>query len=106
MAAPMQGVHRIYSAASSRLRGVRFRREVARNLPRYAGGGRRRQRRCTADKAGGGVMGVDIYLRSIWEPWFEAWKDSEAARRVYAIANAKAALEATYDAYRSSGGYF
>jgi hypothetical protein len=50
-------------------------------------------------------MGVDIYLNSIFEPWFEAFKGSEAERKVQAEVR-ESGPDAYFDAYRSSGGYF
>jgi hypothetical protein len=53
-------------------------------------------------------MSVEIYLNSIWKPWFEAFK---ARGEIDAIVRAHAddpmhALGCVNDAYRSTGAYF
>ena len=55
-------------------------------------------------------MGVDIYLNSIWDPWFEA-HGKVAVERVFAEHpdsndGRLAAFIAAIKAYESSGGYF
>jgi hypothetical protein len=46
-------------------------------------------------------MGVDIYLNSIWEPFFENFKGSDLERRAR-----ERGIDGFFDEYRSSGGYF
>jgi hypothetical protein len=51
-------------------------------------------------------MGVDIYLNSIWKPWFKAHKAelrNLSAERIIAWQRDPNAI---FDFYRSSGGYF
>jgi hypothetical protein len=57
-------------------------------------------------------MGADIYLESVWDPWFAAFEATEKARAKALAADWKTAddirraVDRLYDAYRSSGGYF
>jgi hypothetical protein len=58
-------------------------------------------------------MGVDIYLNSIWEPFWSAFEGSLAdgrlqkeVDRAMAAHDIEKATTVVYDAYRASGGYF
>jgi hypothetical protein len=48
-------------------------------------------------------MGVDIYLPSVWEPFFEKFEGSAAHHIARSHDDPASAI---YDAYRESGGYF
>lgn len=52
-------------------------------------------------------MGVDIELKSVFEPWLTAFEASERGKAIVETSdNSIRAMEQIYEAYRSSGGYF
>jgi hypothetical protein len=55
-------------------------------------------------------MGADIYLESVWKPWFAEFEAKEKSKEIVGhITNSdelNRSFSALYDAHRSSGGYF
>jgi hypothetical protein len=55
-------------------------------------------------------MGVDLYLNSIWEPWFEAHKSILRSQsrnlKIETADDANRVAGAIFDSFRASGGYF
>jgi hypothetical protein len=55
-------------------------------------------------------MGVDIYLNSVWEPWFAEFeakdKGEEILGHITSSDEATRAINELFEVYRSSGGYF